>query len=282
MANVSSTPSPDTTNELKQKCNDIMSKHTALNAEFNKLNSATPETTFGGWTKFVADVDTAYSEIKAVIALLDADKAKQSKEEQTSAPEAGKENINKKIFEEYAEFYDAIGGALMESDGKIKSAVNTKYDALLQSIMPDKGDSVKKNFAEAIKNNSLNKSAITIRPFESENKNDINYDLLKVILTQLSPNNIKEKVKLENPEDKSLTLDNLLAEIIRMLNTPSTELWKKISAEYAKTVPQGGGGSSSSLSTSKKNRKSHKSYHTSIGKTKKHHRGNNNKISFVH
>jgi hypothetical protein len=77
-------------------------------------------------------------------------------------------------------------------------------------------------------------------------------------------------------------LDNLLGKIIESLNNLSSELWQKISDEYKTIATQAGGGSSSSLTTSKKNRKSHKSYHTSIGKTKKHHRGNHNKISFVH
>jgi len=40
-----------------------------------------------------------------------------------------------------------------------------------------------------------------------------------------------------------------------------------------------GGGSSS---TSKKNRKSHKSYHPDIGKTRKHHHSRHKKVSFVH
>jgi len=255
----------------------IKLRHTTLTEKFEKLRSATSKTSDTDWNEFVSKVDTASSEIKKVIKLLDASQSPQ----QSAAPKAGNEDSNNVVFDEYSKFYNDIRAALMESDGKIKSNVDKGYDALLQSIIPENEDPQKKLFAEAIKNKSLNESAITIKEFTGGENADINYNLLKVVLAQLSPDNIKETVKHENLQDESLTLNKLLAEIIESLNTSTSELWKKISEEYTKNAPQAGGGSSSSLSTSKKNRKSHKSYHTSIGKTKKHHRGNHNKISFV-
>jgi hypothetical protein len=256
----------------------IETRHTTLTDKFKELRSATSKTSDDVWASFVLNVDAASSEIKAVIGLLDASQSPQ----QSAAPKAGNEDSNNVVFDEYTNFYDTIREALMESDGKIKSNVDKGYDALLQSIIPDDENSPKNMFAAAIKSKSLNGSAKSIETFESGENADINYNLLKVVLTQLSPNNIKETVKPKNPQDKFLTLDNLLGKIIESLNNLSSELWQKISDEYKTIATQAGGGSSSSLTTSKKNRKSHKSYHTSIGKTKKHHRGNHNKISFVH
>lgn len=61
----------------------------------------------------------------------------------------------------------------------------------------------------------------------------------------------------------------------------SLDAYKKAKAIPVSGTPSGGGSSSSS--SSKKNRKSHKSYHPDIGKTRKHHyNADHKRVSFVH
>jgi hypothetical protein len=263
----------------------IETQHTTLTDKFKELRSATSKTSDAEWASFVSKVDAASSEIKAVIGLLDASQSPQQSAAPEASPEAGKEDINKKFFDEYVEFYNSIRGALMDGDN-IKSTIsNETYDKeILTAQFLDKYSEANNTngpvnkFIMAIKSESLNAIARNIRYFQGQSDTDINHNLLKVVLTALNPESIPSFLPTTGTSYD--TLNNLIEAITAGLRTDESLLQNKIKELY--TAIQAGGGSSSSLTTSKKNRKSHKSYHTSIGKTKKHHRGNNNKISFVH
>lgn len=78
------------------------------------------------------------------------------------------------------------------------------------------------------------------------------------------------------------SFDKELEETIAGLKEAQARLdaYKKANATAGSVTPLGGGSSSSS---SKKNRKSHKSYHPDIGKTRKHHyNADHKRVSFVH
>jgi hypothetical protein len=284
MSNISSasptepSATPDNTNILEQKSNAIISKHSELTAEFNKLDSATPKTTFDGWTNFVASIDTASSEIKAVIALLDAANLPQK----SVTPE----NINKTFFDEYAELYNGIKEALMTGDD-IKTTISyTTYDKdiltkefLKKYLDANNSDNPINKFIMAIKTYSLNSNASRITGFNvGETSPEISPPLLKAVLTALKPEGISSLLSITGTSYD--TLNNLIEAITLQLKTSESNLQNEIKQKFMPS--QGGGGSSSSLSTSKKNRKSHKYYHPGIGKTRKHHRCNHNKNSFVH
>ena len=83
------------------------------------------------------------------------------------------------------------------------------------------------------------------------------------------------------------TLERFIEQInaIFLNNSGSNDEKYGLTALIAKkySSQEGGGGTSSSSAKSKKNRKSHKSYHPGIGKTRKHHSHSEPKrISFVH
>jgi hypothetical protein len=172
----------------------------------------------------------------------------------------------------------------------IKDAITstTYYTAILTQEFTVKYSYVKNDanaihkFIANIKTYSLNVNAKNINHsidgINDENSSDLNHQLLKAVLTALKPESIPSFLPTTGTSYD--TLNNLIEAITLQLTTSGSNLQNEIKQKFMPS--QGGGGSSSSLSTSKKNRKSHKSYHTSIGKTKKHHRGNNNKISFVH
>ena len=249
---------------LKAEIEAVKKENGQIKLEFTTLANTQLNDT--KWTDFVSKVNAASSKIDQVTQSLEAYK-------KSKAPISEDPNAN--FFEEYAKLYERIKTALMEGD-KLKSDLNSNYDNLVEAIKGDDLNIPIYSFIEAIKSNSLNSKAKKIKAFEG-NDTEINYRLLTAVLTNLNPDIIKQ---VGLPEQIA-SLDQLLGKVVEMLNTSNSDLSKRISESYNQSVSSQGGGSFSS-SMSKKNRKSHKSYHPGIGKTKKHHHGHHNKISFVH
>jgi hypothetical protein len=207
-----------------------------------------------------------------------------------STSKAVKEDPNAIIFKEYAELYTMIKGSLTEQDGSIKVDVNaSNFEQLIFTenfIRQTQGSNVEgnpiNNFILAIENYSLNSNANTIRPKDTitqDKYSELNHQLLRAVLDALDLTSIKGL--LPNMDTSYDTMGNLIEAITALFKDKEGKLQSKILELYNKFAsPQGGGSSSSSKS--KKNRKSHKSYHPDIGKTRKHHHIHHNKISFVH
>ena len=279
-----STTTSDDTENLKVKIKAVMTKHRILSVEFYNLKAATSKTPGTDWIEFDKNVDMASGELKEAIALLG-----QQKVSEKSPVAPSKEDANKEVFENYAKLYAAIINPLI-ADNNLKPDIGpTNYEELILTanfleMYPesDKSGTSINNFILAIKNYSLNSNAMKIKMFTDDFPNNLNHQLLKAVLDALEPTGIKTLLLATGTSYD--TLDNLINAITAMFTISSeNSLQAKIKELYMKaTVASASGGSSSTLSTSKKNRKSHKYYHPGIGKTRKHHRCNHNKNSFVH
>jgi len=276
-----STPETDT---LLQKIAAVDEEHDKITAKLVTLKDAGTTTDAAAWAEFGKEVDTASANLKSAMALLDKYKVS------TATPGAGDAEANEAVFSEYEQLYKAITGALVGSNSKINPEVATnEFENLIftQKFLdsyPGSNEEHKsiQEFIMAIKNYSYNSNANKINPklnIATELNSNLNHELLKAVLDALAPAIIKDYISRQTPK----SLDDLLTKLTIMINSEDTNpLTSKITALFTDTKPQGGGGSSSS-SSSKKNRKSHKSYHPDIGKTRKHHSHYEPKrVSFVH
>ena len=268
----------------KEQIEEVKTENVKIKSEFTDLVSKDTPLSHEAWTAFVSNVNAASSKIDQVTQSLEA--YKKSKK----SSEAPKEDPNAKIFEEYAKLYNSIKDSLIGENGNTKSDVATSnFEKLIFTTdfiarYPNSNEESNpiNNFILAIKNYSFNKNAKSINPhltISPESESQLNHQLLKAVLDALEPKTIKELLPVTGTSYD--TNDNLINAITALFNSGDSKLKPKILEIYTKLLSSQGGGSFSS-SMSKKNRKSHKSYHPGIGKTKKHHHGHHKKISFVH
>lgn len=277
-----STPEKDT---LLQKIDAVNKEYASITAKLVALKATGTTTDAAAWAEFGKGVDTASDNLKKAVELL------KSYQPQTVTEEDVIDESTNDTFSEYEKLYKAITGALVNtSTDKTKDEVKTSdFDSLIftddfNRIFPtqSKTDPIRK-FIEAIKNYSYNSNAKIIDSdlnIAEDLDSNLNHVLLKAVLDALAPDNVKKYLGRKIPK----SLDDLLETLTQNLSTKgeTNSLKTKITALFTDTKLQGGGGSSSS-SSSKKNRKSHKSYHPDIGKTRKHHSHTEPKrVSFVH
>lgn len=276
-----STPEKDT---LLQKIAAVNKEHDEINSNLVALKDAGAATDAAAWAEFGKGVDTASDNLKKAVELL------KSYQPQTVTEEDVIDESTNDTFSEYEKLYKAITGALVNtSTDKTKDEVKTSdFDSLIftddfNRIFPTQSetDPIRK-FIMAIKDYSYNSNANKINSklqISESQGSDLNHQLLKAVLDALAPSNVRTYLARQKPN----SLDDLLTKLTIMINSEETNpLTSKITSLFTDTKPQGGGGSSSS-SSSKKNRKSHKSYHPDIGKTRKHHSHTEPKrVSFVH
>jgi len=278
------TPTSEKDN-LLQKIAVVDKEHDKITAKLVTLKDAGTTTDAAAWAEFGKEVDMASVNLKKAMELLFAYKGP------TVTPGADDD-----VFGKYEQLYKAITGALVGEDGMIKKEVKTdNFEILIFTEQflgsypgsypgsNDESNPINK-FIMAIKAYSYNSNANNINTklnIAKELHSNLNHELLKAVLDALAPAIIKDYLIRQPPK----SLDDLLKTLTRDLSTPDETnfLTTKIKALFtASTSSQGGGGSSSS-SSSKKNRKSHKSYHPDIGKTRKHHSHTEPKrVSFVH
>lgn len=272
------TPTSEKDN-LLQKIAAVDKEHDKITAKLVTLKDAGTTTDAAAWAEFGKEVDMASVNLKKAMELLFAYKGP------TVTPGADDD-----VFGKYEQLYKAITGALVGEDGMIKQEVKTDNfeiliftEQFLGSYPGSNDESSPINlFIMAIKAYSYNSNANNINTklnIAKELDSNLNHELLKAVLDALAPAIIKDYLIRQPPK----SLDDLLKTLTSDLSTTdeTNSLTSKIKALFTATKSQGGGGSSSSYS--KKNRKSHKSYHPCIGKTRKHHSHSEPKrVSFVH
>lgn len=272
------TPTSEKDN-LLQKIAAVDKEHDKITAKLVTLKDAGTTTDAAAWAEFGKEVDMASVNLKKAMELLFAYKGP------TVTPGADDD-----VFGKYEQLYKAITGALVGEDGMIKQEVKTDNfeiliftEQFLGSYPGSNDESSPINlFIMAIKSYSYNSNANNINTklnIAKELDSNLNHELLKAVLDALAPAIIKDYLIRQPPK----SLDDLLKTLTSDLSTTdeTNSLTSKIKALFTATKSQGGGGSSSSYS--KKNRKSHKSYHPCIGKTRKHHSHSEPKrVSFVH
>jgi hypothetical protein len=268
--------------DLKAQIQAVTKENDDIKSDFKYLVFKDTQLSDNAWKAFVSKVDTASNKIDQVTQSLEV--YKQSKAPiSVAAKEDPNSKISSEILTDYTNLYERIKSALMDGD-KLKSDLTSNYDNVLKGIQGDDNNTPTYSFIEAIKSNSLNSKAKIIQSFEGGVDADINYYLLKAVLTNLVPDAINQLVSSDSSIETVNSLNQLLGILVKMLNKPSSDLFTRISSSYHDNVkpPKDIQGGSFSSSMSKKNRKSHKSYHPGIGKTKKHHHSHHKKISFVH
>lgn len=273
------TPTSEKDN-LLQKIAAVDKEHASITAKLVALKaSPTPD-----WAKFGTEVTAASTNLNSAVELL-----------KTYQPETVTEDVSdastNNTFSEYEKLYTEITKALVNSDKINETVNNSNFEGLIfttefKSQYPesDSQSNPINKFIMAIKAYSYNSNANNINTklnIGKELHSNLNHELLKAVLDALAPAIIKYYLIRQPPK----SLDDLLKTLTSDLSTTdeTNSLTTKIKALFtASTSSQGGGGSSSS-SSSKKNRKSHKSYHPDIGKTRKHHSHTEPKrVSFVH
>jgi hypothetical protein len=270
---------PPTDVKMKQYIAQVKINHANVDKAYNMLTDTSPDadrTAFDNLlTKVVTELTTAQQQ-------LDAYKNAAAAVNPLS-PTAEDKKIPEKVLSEYTAFYNEIIDKLFtsgEREAFVEGLNKDTWAVKIESLTT--GDSgPKPPFLEAIKSRSLNSSAI---PSIEDAPNDINHNLMKAVFTILDPSRLMtELVKIASFQTLDPpSLDTLLTLLPGMLSG-STDISQEINKEYAKVIaPTSTGGSSSS--TSKKNRKSHKSYHPGIGKTRKHSNSHDEpkRVSFVH
>jgi hypothetical protein len=280
------TPTSEKDN-LLQKIAAVDKEHASITDKLAAIKAPGVTTDAAAWTAFGDEVDTASANLKEAMKLLE------TYQPQTVTEENVNDESTNDTFSDYKKLYQAITEALVDTQhSKTKSDVDTtSFQSLIftQGFITAYPDSNNESnpinlFIMAIKNYSYNSNANKINPtltIAKELDNNLNHDLLKAVLDALSPTNVTTYLSSQKPK----SLDVLLKTLTRDLSTPgeTNSLTTKIKELFAAPTSSQGGGGSSSSSSSKKNRKSHKSYHPDIGKTRKHHSHTEPKrVSFVH
>jgi hypothetical protein len=280
--NTPSDPPPPPTSKkdtLLAKIKEVTQGHVTITSEFTTLQAATTP----DWPAFGLKVDTASVKLKEAVALLATYKGSIGK------TGAGDNTANDAVFEDYERLYTAITKALVDG-GKIKVEVETSnFESLIftQEFINSYADSNSEtnpiySFIMAIKDSSFNSSANKIQHIENlstEEESKLNHALLKAVLDALATESVKGYLSNTTPPNE---LAALLTTLTPMFTDTNSSLRTEINKKYLTVAPSEHGGGSSS-SSSKKNRKSHKSYHPDIGKTRKHHyNADHKRVSFVH
>ena len=139
-------------------------------------------------------------------------------------------------------------------------SLNLFFALLFIICMKGEGDKNMNEFKleRALTNLSLDKINDIIQALREKNASYSFVDIIDTLNKTLFDNNSRLAIEIDPSRHEN----------------PYVRRAAKLSANFDAV-----GGSSSK---SKKNRKSHKSYHPDIGKTKKHHHSHHKKISFVH
>lgn len=266
---------------LLQKIDEVDKEHASITAKLAALKSSpTPP----DWAAFVTDVTAASTNLKSAVTLL-----KKYKPQTATEENVGDESTDDTLTE-YEKLYNKIKTALVSGDIINEKVDNNNFESLIftpefKKQYPDSQSSQSSpinTFIMAIKTYSSNanakelKTGIQIQTGEEDN---LNHELLKAVLDALAPADVKNYLSRYTPT----SLNDLLEKLTQYLSKTGeiNSLTSKITELFNVIKSQGGGGSSSSYS--KKNRKSHKSYHPGIGKTRKHHSHSEPKrVSFVH
>lgn len=272
---------PPSDDIMKQHIAQVKTNHTNVEQAYKKL---TATSTGAVRTTFDALLTKAVTELTTAQQLLDAyKKAAAAAAVSPLSPTAEDKKIPDSVMKEYTVFYNAIISALFESVERKEFVGGLDKDTWADKIksLTNSGQrSPKPPFLAAIKSRSLNSRAI---PSISDNPDDINHNLMKAVFIILEPSRLMTEIgNIASFNPLELTsLDTLLTLLTRMLGE-GTDISRAINTEYTKVVAPSSGGSSSS--TSKKNRKSYKSYHPGIGKTRKHYNSHDEpkRVSFIH
>ena len=279
------TPSPKSDKDtLLAKIKEVTQEHDAIANKFTTLTTGPTS----NWQTFGKEVDAASDKLKEAVALLAKYKGP------TVTPGAGDNTANEAVFGEYGKLYTAITKALVNGEGKINPEVATgNFESLIftkgfTEVYADSNteETPINKFIMAIKDSSFNSSASKIQLIEnltSEEGSKLNHALLKAVLDALATESVKGYLSNPTPPKE---LAALLTTLTPMFTETNSSLRKEINEKYETAITPISGtqvGGSSSSSSSKKNRKSHKSYHPDIGKTRKHHyNADHKRVSFVH
>ncbi len=171
--------------DLKAQIQAVTKENDDIKSDFKYLVFKDTQLSDNAWKAFVSKVDTASNKIDQVTQSLEV--YKQSKAPiSVAAKEDPNSKISSEILTDYTNLYERIKSALMDGD-KLKSDLTSNYDNVLKGIQGDDNNTPTYSFIEAIKSNSLNSKAKIIQSFEGGVDADINYYLLKAVLTNLVP-----------------------------------------------------------------------------------------------
>ena len=292
----------------------IFNQYSKVKSEFEKLSNSSTTNSDSAWTTF----DTTF--LEPAKSAFDNDKQEiiKKKNKKPSAPQAGDATVtppaNEDATNTYTKFYELLTSKTSgESSTTLKLPLEfSEYPNYVQSnfgeFNNDKADKAdvagKINTAIETLDQYRKFNDISIETFNRMETGSLNlfFALLFIICMKGEGDKNMDEFKLERALN-NLSLDKIgyiiqelskqkpnysFVDIIDTLNKTlfdnNSQLVSVIDPsrhenpgvrEHEDMV----GGSSSK---SKKNRKSHKSYHPDIGKTKKHHHRHHKKISFVH
>jgi hypothetical protein len=296
----------------------IFKEYSKVKTEFEKLSNSSTPNPDSDWATF----DTTVLEPAKIAFDKDKQEIIQLRNKKSSAPPAkdetppSKENANDKYTKFYEKLTSKIGGGdnfnlplefsdypkyvqtnfkeFNTDDDTVAGKINAAIDTL--NHHPNLGGISIKTFNE-METGSLNLffALLFFRCMKgtAEDKN-MNGGKLERALTNLSLDNITDIIQELTRQKPNYSFVDIIDTLNKTLFDNNSQLVSVIDPsrhenpgvkEEAKLDPKFNdndyvvGGSSSK---SKKNRKSHKSYHPDIGKTKKHHHSHHKKISFVH
>ena len=267
-------------NTLLQKIAAVDEEHASITAKLAALKTST---TPPDWAKFGTELTAASTNLNLAVELLKKYKPQTVIEKDVS------DKSTDDTLTEYGKLYTEITKALVSIDKINANVDNSNFESLIfttefKSKYPesDSQSSPINTFIMAIKSYSSNTNAKNLKTeiqIQTGEEDNLNHELLKAVLDALAPADVKNYLSRYTPT----SLNDLLEKLTQYLSKTGeiNSLTSKITELFNVIKSQGGGGSSSSYS--KKNRKSHKSYHPGIGKTRKHHSHSEPKrVSFVH
>ena len=295
----------------------ILKEYTKVKSEFEKLSDSPTTNSDSAWTTF----DTTFLEPAKSAFDKDKQEITQKRNKKSSATQAGdvtatppaKEdptNTYTKFYElltsknsgessttlklplefsEYPKYVQAKFGEFNTDKDNASGRIDNVISTLDSSRSTDTIETLK-----SISDSSLNLffALLFFRCIKGEGDKNMDEFKLKRALTNLSLDKINDIIKDLREKNAGYSFVDIIDILNEQLLNDKSRLAIEIDPSShdnprvrtpANLDPNSEGdwvGGSSS--TSKKNRKSHKSYHPDIGKTKKHHRRRHKKISFVH
>ena len=290
----------------------IFNQYSKVKSEFEKLSDSSTTNSDSAWTTF----DTAVLEPAKIAFDTNKQEINKIRSKKSSAQPAkdetpqSKENANDK----YTKFYELLTS---KTDGDLSKTLKlplefSEYPNYVETNFKEFNTvAVNINTAIITLNDNADLNGITIETFNTmetgslnlffallffrcmkgkEGKDkDMNGAKLQTALTNLSLDNINDIIQELEKQNSNYSFENIIDKLNEELLNSKSRLVNEIDPFMHDTQGMRRGlnldsgfvfGGSSSKS--KKNRKSHKSYHPDIGKTKKHHHSHHKKVSFIH
>jgi len=303
----------ESVDELVKK---IFNQYSNVKSEFEKLSDSSTTNSDSAWTKF----DTTFLEPAKIAFDKDKQEITQKRNKKPSAPQAEDATVTLPAKEDatntYNKFYEVLTSKTSDaSSATLKLPLEfSEYPKYVQTnfgeFNTDNDKAVERiNTAISILDERPNLTGISIETFNTMETGSLNLffallffrcmngqtdkNMNMVKLVRALPNLSLDKIVYIIEELSKQKPNYSFVDIIDKLNeqlfnnksrlaieiNPSSQDIQRVRTDARLYSGFDDGGSSS---TSKKNRKSHKSYHPDIGKTRKHHHTRHKKVSFVH